>query len=85
MHEQRDAERTQLQDTVAVVDVESGVEFSGEGRDVSSSGLSFHAAMEPPVGADMLIDVKGKKAMLHVTRVARTAQGYDVAGRLSTR
>ncbi|MFT3713868.1 MAG: PilZ domain-containing protein [Archangium sp.] len=85
MTEQRDSERTELDATVAVVDVESGVEFSGAGRDVSSSGISFHAELEPPVGADMLVTMKGKKSMMHVTRVERAANGFDVSGRLSSR
>jgi hypothetical protein len=85
MTEQRESERSELDATVAVVDVESGVEFSGAGRDVSASGISFHAELEPPVGADMLVTLKGKKAMMHVTRVKPTAQGFDVAGRLSSR
>lgn len=68
--------------TVEVVDVESGVEFSGAARDLSASGLAFSAAMEPPVGADMLVSLQGKKSMMRVTRVERSANGYDVAGRL---
>lgn len=82
MHEQRDAERTQVEAAVEIVDVESGVEFSGASRDVSSSGISFSASMEPPVGADMLVTMQGKKSMMRVTRVQKAGSGFDVAGRL---
>lgn len=89
MTEQRDAERTELQDTtVDVIDVESGVEFHGRGLDVSASGLAFHAALEPALGADMKVSLKGARSLageLHVTRVTRTPSGFDVAGRLSSR
>ncbi len=85
MTEQRKEQRRTLSDTqIAVVDVESGVEFAGRGADVSASGLSFDAQMEPPVGADMLVTLTGddnRRARLEVTRVQPTAQGFQVAGR----
>lgn len=87
MTEQRQDDRLTLEDTtVAVVDHESGVEFSGQGHDVSSAGLSFHASMEPPVGADLQVTLRGEKNLvgaLRVTRVAAKADGFDIAGRLS--
>jgi hypothetical protein len=89
MIDQRQADRTPLEDTtVEVVDLESGVEFSGRAHDVSSGGLSFRAAMEPPVGADMKVKLSGGASLrgeLHVTRVDQTASGFRVAGRLSKR
>lgn len=87
MTEQRRDDRLTLEETrVAVVDHESGVEFSGEGLNASAAGLAFRATMEPPVGADLEVTLRGKKnlvAALHVTRVAKQRDGYDVAGTLS--
>jgi hypothetical protein len=87
MTEQRQDDRLTLEDTtVAVVDHESGVEFSGHGHDVSRAGLSFHASMEPPVGAELQVTLRGEQNLvgaLQVTRVAAKAGGFDVAGRLS--
>lgn len=87
MIEQRQADRTDLSDTqVDIIDVESGVEFSGEGLNVSCTGLSFRSEMEPPVGADMKITLKGTrglKADLRVTRVEKKDGRFAVAGQLS--
>jgi PilZ domain len=87
MIEQRLADRTDLSDTtVQVVDVESGVEFRGEGLNVSGGGLSFKSELEPPVGADMKVTLKGARTLsgeLRVTRVEKQDSGYAVAGKLS--
>jgi hypothetical protein len=86
MNEQRQANRHSLEETsVDVVDMDSGVEFAGEACNLSGTGLSFRASMEPPVGADMKVTLKGRKnlsARLHVTRVQRDGAGFEVAGRL---
>ncbi len=84
---QRQAQRTPLQTTsVAIVDIESGVEFVGSGQDVSDTGLSMTCELEPPVGADMQVTLSGQStlsAQLRVTRVAVDAEGFRVAGSLS--
>jgi hypothetical protein len=85
--EQRSASRQQIPGThVAIVDVESGVEFDATAHDVSPEGLRFLSALEPPVGADMQVTLSGGAALrasLHVVRVTKVEQGYQVAGRLS--
>jgi hypothetical protein len=87
MTEQRLSDRHSLEETsVAVVDLESGVEFSGEASNVSGSGLKFNATMEPPVGAEMRVTLKGQEnrsARLEVTRVERKSQCFEIAGRFS--
>jgi hypothetical protein len=87
MIEQRLADRTELSDTtVQVVDVESGVEFRGEGLNVSGGGLSFRSELEPPIGADMKVTLKGARSLsaeLKVTRVEKQDSGFAVAGTLS--
>lgn len=84
--------RLTLEDTaVGVIDVESGVEFFGDGTDLSSEGLAFRAPMEPCVGADMQVVLRGRDARLSplranfkVLRVTPAgAGGWDVAGTLS--
>jgi len=88
--EQRQSERSspeKSEHTVSVVDVESGVEFSGDVRNVSLAGLLFHAHMQPVVGADMELtfehpDSPTLHAKLHVVRVESQADGYDIAGHL---
>jgi PilZ domain len=84
---QRQSERTALQTTsVAIVDVESGVSFVGDGQDVSDTGLSLTCQLEPPVGADMHVTLSGQSslsAQLRVTRVAVDPEGFRVAGSLS--
>lgn len=87
MIEQRQSDRTELSDTVVeVIDIESGVEFSGEGLDLSGSGLAFRSPMEPPLGADIKVTLKGTRALtadLRVTRVESRGGRYAVAGTLS--
>jgi hypothetical protein len=79
---QRRFTRLSLEDTtVGVVDIESGIEFSGNGKDLSSEGLAFRAPMEPSVGADMQVVLRGND-----TRLARCARAFTCfASRLSPR
>ena len=87
MTEQRQDDRQHLEDTsIAVVDLESGVEFEGDGKNLSSRGLLFHAGLEPAVGADMQVTLSGQKSMkarIQVVRVSPHAGGFDVAGRIT--
>jgi hypothetical protein len=84
MTEQREEERHDLECTLSVVDVESGVEFEAEARNLSGHGLLFHAAMEPPVGADMQVSLSGARKNLRVLRVEAQAHGgFDVATRIT--
>lgn len=88
--EQRQDPRQPLQQVhVEVVDVESGVEFAADGKDLSAQGLAIHTVLEPAMGADMQVTVHGEtpvRATLQVTRVEPTASGgYEVAGRLLRR
>ena len=86
--------RLTLEDTsVGIIDIESGVEFAGDGRDLSSEGLSFRAPLEPSLGADMQVVLSGKdtrlpplRASFRVLRVTPASTGgWDVAGTLSGR
>jgi PilZ domain len=84
MNKRQEPRRPLLDTQIALVDVESGVEFSGAGTDVSDSGISFHSNLEPALGADMSVTLNGNKALnaeMKVTRVQRDAQGFQVAGR----
>lgn len=87
MIEQRQSDRTELHDTlVEVIDMESGVEFSGQGLNVSGGGLSFQSPLEPPLGADVKVTLTGPlalKADMRVTRVEPREGRYAVAGTLS--
>lgn len=84
MIEHRHDERHSLEDTsVHVEDVESGVEFTGEARNVSGDGLCFDTALEPPVGAEMNVELGGKehaRGRLAVTRVEKAEKGFRVSG-----
>ena len=86
MTDQRQAKRRTLEETpVAVIDIESGVEFHGAAKDVSASGLSFDSSMEPALGADMLVKMSGTEglhATIEVTRVEPRDGRFAVAGRL---
>ncbi|MBE2251295.1 MAG: PilZ domain-containing protein [Myxococcus sp.] len=84
--------RLTLEDTsVGVIDIESGVEFAGDGKDLSTDGLKFCAPMEPSIGADMQVVLSGRDARLpplrasfHVLRVTPAMTGgWDVAGTLT--
>lgn len=83
--------RLTLENTaVGIVDIESGVEFSADGRDLSSEGLAFRSPLEPSVGADMQVVLRGTdtrlpplRANFRVLRVRQAdAGGWDVAGTL---
>lgn len=86
--DQREGERSAPEQTsVSVVDVESGVEFCGDLKNVSLAGLMFHAHMRPVVGADMALRFEyANRPMLHarmnVTRVEEQGTGYEIAGTL---
>ncbi|MDP1829003.1 MAG: PilZ domain-containing protein [Archangium sp.] len=86
MTEQRQDDREHLEATsVSVLDLESGVEFEGDGKNLSGHGLLFHAAMEPVVGADMQVTLSGRKSMkasVRVLRVEPKSGGFDVAARI---
>ena len=86
--------RLTLEETsVGIIDIESGVEFSGDARDLSSEGLAFRAPLEPSIGADMHVVLSGNdsrlpplRASFRVLRVTpASAGGWDVAGTLSGR
>lgn len=83
MTEQRQDDRQDLDTSLSVIDLESGVEFAGEARNVSGHGLMFHASMEPAVGADMQVTLSGKKSNIRVLRVEPDDQGFAVAGRIT--
>ncbi len=84
MTEQRQDDRQHLEAaSLSVIDLESGVEFAGEGRNLSGHGLLFHASMAPPVGADLHVTMQGKRTKVRVLRVEPQAQGgFAVAGRM---
>ncbi len=87
--EQRRAPRqsSPVSAAVAVVDVESGVDFRGQLTDESSDGIKFRAGLEPAVGADMHVTVfegaaPRSAAEVQVLRVERAPSGeFEVAGR----
>ena len=84
--DQRQDDRQHLATSLSVLDLESGVEFEGEGRNLSGRGLLFHASMEPVVGADMHVTLSGEKSLrasIRVVRVAPSQGGFDVAGRIT--
>lgn len=88
--EQRQQPRLHLDGTpVSIVDVESGVEFTGDGKNLSGKGLMFHSQLEPVVGADMHVtlesdELKALRASFRVVRVARRPEGgFEVAGRIT--
>jgi hypothetical protein len=85
MTEQRQDDRQHLEDTaVSVLDLESGVEFEGQGRNLSGHGLLFHASMEPVVGADLHVTLAGGKKSVRVLRVEPKPEGgFDVATRIN--
>ena len=86
--EQRAAARTTPeQGRVSVVDIESGVEFSGDIHNVSLAGLLFHAKLQPVVGADMALRFEYPNAptlyaRMNVVRVEPHENGFDIAGKL---
>ncbi len=85
MTEQRQDDRQDVEAvSLSVIDLESGVEFAGEARNVSGRGLMFHASMEPAIGADMQVMLSGKKSNIRVLRVEAADQGFAVAGRITS-
>ena len=85
---QRHATRLSLDTSVEVVDIESGIGFRASGLDVSDGGLSFHAPMEPAMGAQMQVTLSngdGRQSDFKVLRVQPTDKGFTVAGVSSVR
>jgi hypothetical protein len=84
--DQRSDARQKLDANLYVVDIESGVEFSAEAIDTCRGGLSFHASMEPALGAEMEVTVPGRgPSAFKVLRIDATGGGYHVAGQLHAR
>ena len=87
MTEHRHDDRHELHDTaVHAEDVESGVAFTGEARNVSGTGLCFDAGIEPPVGAEMHVSLDGAahaRGTMEVTRVEKSSTGFRVSGRFA--
>jgi len=80
---QRHSSRSSLDSPVEVVDIESGIGFRASGVDVSDGGLSFHAPMEPALGAEMYVKVGDPNAApseFKVLRIEPHDQGFTVAG-----
>jgi hypothetical protein len=85
MTEQRQDNREVFETSLAVIDLESGVEFAGDVKNRSKHGLLFHAALEPALGADMQLTLEGRRASIQVVRVEPSGNGFDVAGRITAR
>ncbi len=80
---QRNSSRSSLDSPVEVVDIESGIGFRASGLDVSDGGLSFHAPMEPALGADMYVKFGADTAApseFKVLRIEPRNNGFTVAG-----
>lgn len=90
---QRKFTRLTLENTdVGVIDIESGIEFTGVGQNLSGEGLMFRSPLEPSIGADMHVVLSGKdarleplRATLRVLRVTKAPSGWDIAGTLMHR
>lgn len=85
---QRHSSRSSLDSPVEVVDIESGIGFRARGLDMSDGGLSFHAPMEPALGAQMQVTLgegNAARSEFKVLRIERDAQGFTVAGSASVR
>lgn len=85
MSDQRQHPRSAIHTAVEVIDIESGVDFHAVSIDVSPRGLSFHAPMEPALGAEMevtLPNVGTSAVQFKVLRVEAVASGFNVAGSL---
>lgn len=83
--DQRRQPRSPIHTAVEVVDIESGVDFHAESIDVSSNGLSFHAPMEPAMGAEMEVTLPTqgtRPARFTVLRIDVRGSGFDVSGSL---
>lgn len=85
MTEQRQDDREVFETSLAVVDLESGVEFAGDVKNRSDHGLLFHAALEPCVGADMQFTLDGERSSLRVVRVEPSGSGFDVGAKITAR
>src|SRR4051812_17457943 len=73
-HDQRHDARQKLDADLHIVDIESGVEFHAEAIDTCGGGLSFHAAMEPALGAEMEVTVPGRSlSVFKVLRISAAA------------
>ena len=79
---QRHSSRSSLDSSVEVLDIESGIDFRASGLDVSEGGLSFHAPMEPAMGAQMQVKVGETAAEFKVLRIEPRENGFTVAGTL---
>jgi PilZ domain len=81
--EQRSDSRDLVEQTWAtVIDLESGVEFSGDVQNVSGQGVLFVSKLAPPVGAEMQVKLTGfldRAGAMKVVRVNRASNGYEVA------
>jgi hypothetical protein len=85
-HDQRSDVRIALESDVYVVDIESGVEFHADAIDTCRGGLSFHAPMEPALGAEMEVTFPGRPATaFRVLRIDMASEGFTVAGTLHPR
>jgi hypothetical protein len=87
MSEQRQHSRSSVHTPVEVVDIESGIDFRAEAIDLSPAGLSFHAPMEPAMGAEMEVNLPfiGTAGRFTVLRITQTSTGFHVAGVLKPR
>lgn len=81
-HDQRNSSRSSLDSDVEVEDIESGIGFRATGVDISEGGLSFHAPMEPALGADMYVKLAADRAPtpFKVVRIEPRDNGFTVAG-----
>ena len=80
---QRQSSRSSLDSPVEVVDIESGIGFRAVGVDVSDGGLSFHAPMEPALGAQMEVkfgDGNAAASEFRVLRIESKEKGFTVSG-----
>lgn len=86
--EQRRSPRALFTTDIAVIDVESGVDFTGQALDASEGGLAFYAKMEPALGAEMEVIVPGMtpcRAVFTAARINRTDHGFFIAGPMTAR
>ncbi len=82
-NEQRRDERVSVEKHADVVDLESGVEFEAQLRNLSSEGVLLCSQLEPVVGADMTLRFDDERRAMRVLRVTRADAGFAVAGRLA--
>jgi hypothetical protein len=84
--EQRREARSKLNADLYVVDIDSGIEFRAEAIDTCRGGLSFHATLEPALGADMEVTIPGRAtSAFKVLRIDAAMKGFNVAGQLTPR